>query len=266
MAIAWLCRAESAAGHCLKGEQSVQLMRVLIADDELLALRRLELMLVGLGSVELVGTAMTGRSAVDQARLLHPDLVVLDIRMPELDGLAAARELATLKPAPALIFLTAYDAHAVQAFELDAVDYLVKPVRRERLEAAINRVRARRLAASDEVSGERIARRTHLAVRYRGNLRLLPIVDVIVFRAEEKYVEAVTETETLLIDDSLRQIEDEFGDLFVRVHRQSLVARSRIVGLKRSPDGETYVQLRGLNLTPEVSRRNLAQLRQLLGA
>jgi two-component system response regulator AlgR len=166
-------------------------MRIVIADDEPLARERLRGLLAEQRGVEVVAEAADGQHALHACAEHHPDLVLLDIAMPGIDGLEAARHLAAFEPRPAVVFCTAYDAHALSAFEAEAIDYLVKPVRAERLAAALERVRT--FAAGRERSTTSAGpgagqRRSHLCARLRGSLRLIPIEDVHYLQAEEKYV------------------------------------------------------------------------------
>jgi two-component system response regulator AlgR len=238
-------------------------MKVVIADDEPLALDRLRMLLAELPGVELVAEARDGSEALHACAEHLPDVVLLDIAMPGIDGLEAARHLAAFEPRPAVVFCTAYDAHALSAFEAAAVDYLVKPVRPERLAAALERARAfsagRDRNVSDDAAGKR---RTHLCARLRGSLRLIPIEDVHYLQAEEKYVVVHHARGEDLIEESLRSLEVEFGERFVRIHRNCLVARHEIIELKRALDGHTHAVLRHGKQPLEVSRRCVAQLRE----
>lgn len=240
-------------------------MRVVIVDDEPLARDRLRALLAQVPDVELVAEAGDGQAALQACAEHSPDAVLMDIAMPGIDGLEAARHLASFEPRPAVIFCTAYDAHALSAFEAAAVDYLVKPVRAERLAAALERARividGQNQQASESEQGQR---RTHLCARLRGNLRLIPIEDVLFLRAEEKYVAIYHSSGEDLLEESLKSLEDEFGDTFVRIHRNCLVSRAEIAGLRRNGDGQTHVQLRRSPQTLEVSRRCLPQLKDLL--
>ena len=239
-------------------------MRIVIADDEPLARERLRTLLAEQHGVEVVAEAADGQHALHACAEHQPDLVLLDIAMPGIDGLEAARHLAAFEPRPAVVFCTAYDAHALSAFEAEAIDYLVKPVRAERLSAARERVRT--FAAGRERGGEVAPgqRRTHLCARLRGSLRLIPIEDVHYLHAEEKYVIVHHARGEDLIEESLKSLEDEFGERFVRIHRNCLVARHEIVELKRCPDGHVQAVLRHGKQPLEVSRRCVSALRETL--
>nr|MBP8098585.1 response regulator transcription factor [Arenimonas sp.] len=233
-------------------------MKVLIVDDELPARQRLVAMLAGLEDCSVAGEAGNGRQAVEMAEALAVDAVLMDIAMPVMDGLEAARHLSHLEPRPAVIFCTAYDEHALAAFEAAAVDYLVKPVRQERLVEALERARRQRQASAPGADiGSSVVRRqrTHLAARLRGNLRLIPIEDVYYLQAEEKYVLVHHARGEDLIEESLKSLEHEFADRFLRIHRNCLVANDEFLELKRLPDGQVQAVLRHGKLPLEVSRR-----------
>ena len=239
-------------------------MKVVIADDEPLARERLRTLLGELGGVEIVAEAADGYEALHACAEHQPDLVLLDIAMPGIDGLETARHLAAFDPRPAVVFCTAFDAHALSAFEAEAIDYLVKPVRAERLAAALQRVRtfaAGRSAAPVATSGRR---RSHLCARLRGSLRLIPLEDVHYLHAEEEYVIVHHARGEDLIEESLKSLEEEFGERFVRIHRNCLVARHEVVELKRCPDGHVQAVLRHGKQPLEVSRRCVSGLRETL--
>ena len=241
-------------------------MRIVIVDDEKLARDRLRGLLADLGAGEVVGEAANGVEALACVEAGQPDLVLLDIRMPGMDGLEVARHLA----APAVIFTTAYDEHALAAFDARAVDYVVKPIRSERLAQALERVQgliqatgrgAGSIAAGEAAAAE--GARTHISGYDKGQLRVLPVSDVICFQAEEKYVAVRTATDQVLIEESLKGLEEEFGDRFVRVHRNALVALAHVDAL--SKDGAaTYVQMKHTGERLAVSRRMLAAVRKRL--
>ena len=240
-------------------------MKLLIADDEPLARARLLAMLADLPDVEVVAEAEHGREAVEQAQALSVDCVLMDIAMPVMDGLEAARHLAQIESSPAIVFCTAYDEHALAAFEAAAVDYLVKPVRRERLLEALERARRHRAGNSPtRVLPPADRQRSHLSARLRGNLRLIPIEDVHYLLAEEKYVLVHHARGEDLIEESLKSLELEFADRFLRIHRNCLVAMDAFQELQRQSDGRVLVVLRHSTARLEVSRRCLPGLREKL--
>lgn len=238
-------------------------MKLLIADDEPLARQRLRDLLGDVGGHEIVGEARDGREACELAAALGPDAVILDIAMPVLDGLEAARHLAGLPTPPAVIFCTAYDEHALAAFDAHAVDYVVKPIRAERLAAALARAERFR-HGPPHAHPMPAARRSHLSARMRGALRLIPVQDIRYLQAEEKYVVVHHANGEDLIEDSLKSLEAEFGERFIRVHRNCLVATDQIKELAREADGREIVRLRNDPACLEVSRRCLPGVRQRL--
>ena len=253
-----MLRPDGAAGDA-KGRQRA--VRVIIVDDEPLARERLRGLLAEHGGVDVVAEAGDGGEALHACAEHRPDLVLLDIAMPGIDGLETARHLAAFEPRPAVVFCTAFDAHALSAFEAQAIDYLVKPVRPERLAAALERVRtfaAGRQHAAEHGDGRS---RTHLCARLRGSLRLIPVEDVHYLQAEEKYVVVHHARGEDLIEESLKSLEEEFGERFVRIHRNCLVARHEIIELRRAADGHVQAVLRHGDHPLEVSRRCVAGLR-----
>jgi two-component system, LytTR family, response regulator AlgR len=241
-------------------------MKALIVDDEPLARERLGTLLRECGNVEIVGEAGNGRDAVEAVARLTPDVVLMDIRMPLMDGLEAAAHIARFETPPALIFCTAYNEHALAAFEANAVDYLVKPIRRERLQAALERARrfsTTALAKVGSAAGES-ARRSHLCARVRGNLVLVAVADIQYLLAEDKYVVVHHAGGEVLVEEALKALETEFEERFVRIHRNCLVARDRLAALTRGSDGRVFAQLSGVAAPLEVSRRNLPGLRKLV--
>jgi len=239
-------------------------VKILIADDEPLARERLRTLLAEHADADVVGEATHGVEAIAEVQRLQPDVLLLDIAMPVMDGLEAARHINTLDSPPAIVFCTAFDAHALEAFEAAAVDYLLKPVRAERLAAALER--ARRMHATQPRNPELPPgkARTHLSARLRGSLRLIRIEDIRYLQADEKYVTVHHGNGEDLIEESLKSLEAEFGERFLRIHRNCLVAAGALTELRRTPDGQAHVLLRGVATPLEVSRRCLPLLREQL--
>ncbi len=233
-------------------------MRVLIADDEPLARVRLRGLLARRSDVTVVGEGGDGEAMLDACAELKPDLVLLDVEMPGLTGTAAARRLGALAERPQVVFCTAYEQHALSAFDLGATDYLLKPVRAERLDEALDRALAR---LAPPQSTERVA---WLRARSGTDEVRLALADVLYLLADEKYVAVHHAGGMWLIDESLRQLEAAHGERLVRLHRNCLVPRERLLGLKTLPDGRVLARLAGTEVAPEVSRRNLPAVRQLL--
>jgi two-component system response regulator AlgR len=234
-------------------------LSVLIVDDEPLARARLRELLARQDGVEVAAEAGDGDTAIERCRQDGVDIVLLDIRMPGIDGLQTAQALAQLPRPPVVVFLTAYDDRALDAFDTGAVDYLLKPVRVERLQQALER--ARRLVSADSTSERSEPARKQFRVRLAGSVRLVPVSDVVCLRAEDKYVCLLTGDGEHLIEESLTAIEREFGPRFLRIHRSCLVAVDRIRALERDADGSERLRLDGLDATLEVSRRNLPAVR-----
>jgi two-component system, LytTR family, response regulator AlgR len=236
-------------------------LKVLIVDDEPPARERLRSMLAEIADTEVVGEAVNGIEALSQTHDLAPDVVLLDVRMPGMDGLQAARHLNVLEEPPAVIFTTAYDQYAVEAFEAHAVGYLLKPVRPEQLAAALARAgRLTRAQLQQLAAGE--ARRTHIAARRRDGLKLIPLEDVQYFLADQKYTTVRHREGEDLIEDSLRTLEDEFGSAFVRIHRNALVAVRHLERIERNTEGQYLVYLRGGDAPLQVSRRMAGELKE----
>ncbi|RMG30257.1 MAG: DNA-binding response regulator [Gammaproteobacteria bacterium] len=236
-------------------------MRILIADDEPLARERLRGLLARLGEAHVVGEAADGRSAVEQAARLAPDVVLLDIRMPVMDGLEAARHIAALPAPPAVIFTTAFEEHALEAFEAAACDYLVKPIRAERLQQALAGARRLTRPQVQRLQPDAPRHREALAVRYRGRLQLVPIEAVRCFRADSKYTVVCTPEGEFLIEEPLKALEEEFAGRFLRVHRNALVNLEYLARLQPAGNGRYRLYLHGLEAPVEVSRRHAARVR-----
>lgn len=239
-------------------------MRIVICDDEELARSRLCDQVTGLKGFDVIGTATNGLEMLELCQAKSPDIVLLDIRMPVMDGLEAARHLGRLLNPPAIIFTTAYDQHAIKAFETSASDYLLKPVRQQRLMSALQKARRlnrAQLAAIQELEQQH-PERTHLSVYQRGNLVLVPVSDVLYFHADQKYVCVGTAKQEVLIEESLKSLEQEFEERFIRIHRATLVARRYIQELVRHRDGKAEIRLLHSGRQFEVSRRLLASIRK----
>ncbi|HEV2229967.1 MAG TPA: LytTR family DNA-binding domain-containing protein [Steroidobacteraceae bacterium] len=236
-------------------------LKVLIADDEAPARARLRSLLGEIPEAAVVGEAVSGAEALALAHDLAPDVVLLDVRMPGMDGLEAARHLNLLEEPPAVIFTTAYDQYAVEAFEAHAVGYLLKPVRKEQLAAALRRAGRLTRAQLQKLAAAGEARRTHIAARSREGLKLIPIEEVRYFLADRKYTTVAHANGEDLIEDSLRLLESEFGAVFVRIHRNALVAVKHLERIERDADGQYFVRLRGCAAPLAVSRRMAGELK-----
>lgn len=254
-------------------------LRILIVDDEAPARRRLRELLADLAAEVpsvVVAEAANGVEALEKLQAEPADVALVDIRMPRMDGIEFARQLAARPASPAVIFVTAYDQYAVTAFELTAVDYLLKPVRAPRLADALRKVqRAPASAEALRLTGEQLAPggRRQLRCAERGKVLLVPVAEVRYFRADLKYVTARTAEREYLLEESLAQLEAEFGERFLRIHRNCLVAREAVCGVEREHEaaggeGEAHwvVLLRGIPERLPVSRRQWSQVKAVLGA
>jgi two-component system response regulator AlgR len=239
-------------------------MKIVIVDDEKLARQRLASLVEELGApYRLAGEAANGQEALEQCERLDPDLVLMDIRMPGMDGLETARRLAERKHPPAVIFTTAFEEHALEAFDTAAQDYLLKPVRRERLLEALQRSQRLTRSQLNAIAGP-AEPSPHLSASYRGGVKTLPLDQVIYLRAEAKYVVARHAEGELLLEESLKSLQDHYSEWFLRIHRNALVSRHHLSGLEKDVDGNTRVVLRDCEETLEISRRHLAEVRRLL--
>ena len=249
-------------------------LRVLIVDDEALARMRLaqlvcELAASGDPRVELVGELADGGTALDWLRERDADVLLLDVQMPGLDGTELAARLQSLPRPPAVVFVTAHAQHALRAFELEAVDYLTKPVRRDRLQAALARV-ARRLEGA---AGNGVAEPV-IVVTERGRLVRVPLTDVLYLKAELKYVTLRTARHSYVLDDALTELEQRLGERFLRVHRNAIVARSAVGALEKhaaDDDAEEGGEGWAVRVSPTdewltVSRRQVGAVRDALAA
>ena len=242
-------------------------MKILVVDDEPPARQRLCDLLAELQLGTVVGEAANGRDALTCAAQQQPDLVLLDIRMPGMDGLEVARHLSNQVDPPAVIFTTAFDSHALEAFGTNAVDYLLKPIRKERLAAAVDkavRLTRAQLSGLQEAGVSTGNARTHISATLSDRLELVAIEDVRYFKAEHKYVTVGSPAGQLLIEDSLNSLEEEFGDRFLRVHRNALVALAHVRAMERDVDGHNVVRLADVEEVLEVSRRMTSTVRQVL--
>ena len=234
------------------------MLKILLIDDEEPARHRLRRMLGGAPSTEIVGEAATGQQAFELIGATGANVLLLDISMPGMDGMTLARSLQEKGSVPAIIFCTAWSDQAVEAFECEAVDYLVKPVRAERLLKALEK--ARRYLARRDTDSDGPFIRTTLG----GNVSLLPVSEVICMQAEDKYTTVVHKGGRLVIDQSLADLENEHADILVRIHRGTLVVKKCIRGLEKDVDGRHLLKMEGCEERPQVSRRNLPAIRKLI--
>ncbi|WGL15138.1 LytTR family DNA-binding domain-containing protein [Microbulbifer bruguierae] len=241
---------------------------VLIVDDEPLARARLARQLQAIDGCQLLGEAADGESALQQLDSLDPDLLLLDIEMPGDNGLQLAEQISTRPNPPAIIFCTAHDEFALPAFAVAPSGYLLKPVSVEQLAQAI--AQARRLSKpqlqnlrAEAITSESATGRRQIKAVSRRGVQLLDVDDIRCFIAEDKYVIAHHSGGETVLDESLKELEAEFGERFVRVHRNAIVAVGFITGLQKGGEGYRVI-LAGTAQTPAVSRRLLAGIKSLL--
>jgi len=238
-------------------------MNILITDDEAPARTRLRSLVEELGHT-VVGEAVHGEQALQLCETLQPDTILLDIRMPGMDGIETARHLMVLENPPAIIFVTAFDQHALQAFETSAVDYLLKPIRKERLEASLEKAGRLNRVQLAQVSDEQQQVRSHICTRSRNRICLVPVNKIIYFMADQKYISVVSDDGEVLIEESLKSLEEEFNERFIRVHRNALVAKDYILSMEKSPAGGHFLVLRNSDKKLEVSRRHVPGVRKII--
>jgi two-component system response regulator AlgR len=240
-------------------------MNVLIVDDEQLARQRLRHMLSGIGGHSVIGEAESGEQALKQTQASNPDLVLMDIRMPGMDGLEAASYINRLDNPPAIIFTTAYSEHALSAFKTHAIDYLLKPIKQDHLYEAIQSAkRLNRAQLNNLLTQEESGTRNKICVKTRGALELIPIDEIIYFKADQKYVTLRTAEHEYLIEEALKSLEDEFESRFIRIHRNALVAETYVNGLNKNDSGHFCLTFNEIDDQLEVSRRHLPGLRKKL--
>ncbi len=248
---------------------SDKLLRVLVVDDEALARSRLATLLGDCRNPGALVAAQAAHAVQAMEYLQHQtfEAVLLDIHMPGTDGLQLAKILRTLAQPPALIFVTAHAEHAVQAFELDAVDYLTKPVRLERLQAALQK--AERYLQMRGAEQAEVSQQDVIIIQDRNRTERLPLSEVIYFKAELKYITVRTAARSYILDGSLNELEEKYADRFLRIHRNALIAKHAARTLEKHHDpeeGEGWaLRLEGASELLFVSRRQLAAVRELLG-
>jgi two-component system, LytTR family, response regulator AlgR len=243
-------------------------LTVFIVDDEPPARNRLKDLLADCSAqfpLQVVGEAGNGREALDKLAETHAEVVLMDIRMPQMDGIELARHLNKLEEPPVIIFTTAYDAYAIQAFEQHAIDYLLKPIRLGRLFDALSRARDAVPIRTEVLRELTPEPRSNLSTHERGRVLLIPIEEVLYLRAELKYVTVRTAEREYLIEESLTALEKEYASRFVRIHRNCLVARNAIAGFEKGgEEGESgwLMKLKGLDEKLPISRRQLTVVKE----
>lgn len=238
------------------------MLTFVIVDDESLARARLQRFIETADLGEVLAQAENGIEAVKAVEEYGPDVVLMDIQMPGMDGIEAARHISQLDTPPAIVFTTAYDDYAMQAFEVQAVGYLLKPVRLDDLKqllAKLNKLNKVQVQALNK--GQQ---RSHISAKTHNGLELIPIENITLFRADQKYISVFHKHGELLIDEPLKDLEEEFDNQFVRVHRNALVSVKAICGFEKMDDGGYALRLQGFDERVPVSRRHVAAVRKLV--
>lgn len=238
-------------------------MKLLVVDDEPLAQQRLKQLLDEFDFVESIELANNGLRAIEACQADKPDVVLMDIRMPGMDGLEAAQHISQMDQPPAIIFTTAYDEYALEAFNVSAVDYLLKPVRESALKQAIEKSQSLNAAQINAVKSQHEGR-TNITAKISGNIKLIPITDIVYFQAELKYVTVKYLAGETIIEDTLKELQTEFSESFIRIHRNAIVAIKFISGIQRDNKGHSYVVLGDNEYKLEISRRHLSEVKKLI--
>lgn len=245
-------------------------MKILIADDEPLARERLTSLCTELTNIDVVGQASNGKQVLELIPELEPDVILLDIRMPGMDGLEAAHHISKLDTPPAVIFTTAYDQYALSAFDNHAVGYLLKPIKKDQLLDSLNAAsrisRAQLQAVQEQAPTSHVPH--YISARVKGNIQLIPLDTIRYFQADQKYVtvgfvENEIQTE-VLIEESLKSLEQTLKNTFIRIHRNALIAEGYITGLEKDKEGAHWICLQGMDNKMEVSRRHLPEVRKII--
>ena len=239
-------------------------MKILIVDDEQLARERMHRQLQELDSDYEIIEAENGIIALEQTEKYNPDIILLDIRMPGMDGIETANKLSELDTPPAIIFTTAYDEYALNAFDSHAIAYLLKPVRKEKLDKALqsakrlNRVQLKSIQHEDETKEH------HLSVRIHSGVRKIDLSDIFYFQAEQKYVTVKYREGEVLIEESLKSLESRFNESFIRIHRNALISKQQLKAIRKDQQGRYLTELKDIDDKIEVSRRHVAAVRKFL--
>lgn len=240
------------------------MMKILVVDDESLARARLCRFIETANLGDVICEAQNGIEAIKAVEKFSPEVVLMDIQMPGMNGLEAAQHLSQLDTPPAIIFTTAYDEYALQAFDVQAVGYLLKPVRLDDLKLALSKLKKLNKAQSQALNHN--PRRSHISAKSHHGLELIPIENIILFRADHKYISVFHKLGELLIDEPLKELEAEFESEFIRIHRNALVSIKAISGLIKVDDSSYALRVAGLDEPIAVSRRHVAAVRKLIKA
>jgi len=238
-------------------------MKLLIVDDEPLAQQRMKQLLSDIEPIDSIKTANNGLQAIESCQQEKPDVILMDIRMPGMDGLEAAQHISKIEEPPAIIFTTAYDEYALEAFNANAIDYLLKPVRSASLKSSIEKACSLNSAQLNAVKSQHEGR-SNITAKISGNIKLIPVKDIIYFQAELKYVTVRYLDGETIIEDTLKELQKEFSESFVRIHRNAIVAKKFIKGIHRDNQGHSFVVLGDDELKLEISRRHLTEIKKLI--
>ena len=242
-------------------------MEILIVDDELLARQRLVRMIEKLDGYNVIAEADNADAALAAIDEFDPDVVLLDVRMPGKDGLALAHDISGLDCPPAIIFCTAFDQYALDAFGTAAIGYLLKPIKSEQLQEALTKAqklnKVQRAAAQQPVIDNKNIR-SHISAKTRRGIELIPLDDIRYFVADHKYVTVFHRHGEHLLDETLKELEEEFGARFIRVHRNALVSVKHIEAIERATQGQYQVRLADTEQRPIISRRHVSDVKELL--
>ena len=241
-------------------------MKILIVDDEQLARERLHRHIQEIDADYEIIEAENGLVAIEQSERHNPDIVLLDIRMPGMDGIEAANKLSELATPPAIIFTTAYDEYALDAFDTHAIAYLLKPIRKEKLEKALQSAkRLNRVQLQNIQQEENVPKEQYLSVRIHSGVRKIELADIYYFQAEQKYVTVKYRDGEVLIEESLKSLESRFSDAFIRIHRNALISKQQLIAIRKDQQGRYLTELKDVDEKIEVSRRHVAAVRKFLG-
>ena len=244
-------------------------MKILIADDEPLARQRLSRLCSEIEGITVSGEAQHGKQVLELIPQHQPDIILLDIRMPGMDGIETAQHIAKLETPPAIIFTTAYDQYALNAFEHNAVGYLLKPIKKEKLtdclQSASKLTQAQLNSLQDDSANKQPS---HISARVKGNIQLIPLESIRYFRADQKYVSVGfiedNQQHEVLIEESLKSLEQTLQTSFIRIHRNALIAEHYLTGLDKDKDGAFWLCLKDISQKLEVSRRHIPEVRKLI--
>ncbi|MFK8067714.1 MAG: LytR/AlgR family response regulator transcription factor [Gammaproteobacteria bacterium] len=238
-------------------------LKTLIVDDESLARSRLRSLVEEIGNSTIIAEAGNGQQAIETIQKEQPDVVLMDIRMPGMDGIEAAKHISEMEHPPAVIFTTAYGDHALDAFDAHAIDYLLKPIRKERLYNALNKAKVMTQSIIKSLQQDLPETRTHISVFVQGNIRLIPVEQILYLKADQKYISVFTADDEILIEDSLKALEEEFKQIFIRIHRNTIVKKSAIIALEKTEQGLCVKLAKVKELLP-ISRRLKSSIKKLL--